>query len=224
MDAKSIRTSSKVRLGIVAAGACAAALALFAWEPTSSAQIKSPGAHPDYSVEVDPHLVLGLADHPWGSSTNGWGAGARISIPIVEQGPIRTINNSMAIGFGADWVHFSDTCWGYWYHGAPVNYPYATQDCTANTLWFPVVLQWNFWLTKVVSVFGEPGLSIVHRSWDWWWASPACQYGWCKTTQSTTDLEPFVFFAGARFLFSQSAGLTIRLGWPYASVGASLLF
>jgi hypothetical protein len=32
-----------------------------------------------------------------------------------------------------------------------------------------------------------------------------------------------VFFAGGRFLFSDNLGLTVRLGWPYASVGMSIL-
>jgi len=207
-------------------GVCAGALALVAGEPSASAQIKSPGAHPSYGVEVDPHLILGWADHYWGHK-NGWGVGGRFTVPIIEQGPISKINNSMGIGFGVDWVHFSDQCWGYYWHGDYYG-PYAGEDCTANTLWFPVVLQWNFWLTKVISVFGEPGLSIVHRSWDWY--QPHCPgslsgwYGWCKTHDSETDLEPLVMFGGARFLFSDSAGLTVRLGWPYASVGASLLF
>lgn len=222
MNAKSIRYGRSSHAVVAAVGAGAAALVFLAAEPTASAQIKSPGAHPSYGVEVDPHLVLGYADHYWGHK-NGWGAGARFSIPIVDQGPISKINNSMAIGFGVDWVHFSDYCWGDYWHG-DYYAPYATEKCSANTLWFPVTLQWNFWLTKVISVFGEPGLSIVHRSWDFWWPNNNCPQGWCKTSDSTTDLEPFVFFAGARFLFSDSAGLTVRLGWPYASVGASLLF
>lgn len=220
MNAKSTRYSGKGWASVAAV--CAAGLAFFSAEQTSSAQIKSPGAHPHYSVEVDPHLVLGYTDQYWGHK-NGWGAGARFSVPIVEQGPISKINNSMAIGFGVDWVHFSDYCWGDWWHGAYYA-PYANEKCTANTLWFPVVLQWNFWLTKVISVFGEPGLAVVHRSWDFWWANNNCPNGACKGSESDTTIEPFAFFAGARFLFSDSAGLTIRLGWPYASVGASLLF
>jgi hypothetical protein len=27
----------------------------------------------------------------------------------------------------------------------------------------PVALQWNFWLTDVISVFGEPGLALGYR-------------------------------------------------------------
>lgn len=221
MNATSRRYSCKGRAGTVVAGVCAAGLVFVAAERSASAQIKSPGSHPRYGVEVEPHLVLQWTHHPWHSNEDGLGLGARFNIPIIEDGPIKKINNSMAIGFGVDWVHFSDYCWGWGYWRGPVPDQYARSECEASHLWFPVVLQWNFWLTKVISVFGEPGLAIVHERWEYYWD---CAGDWCKYDESDTDVEPVLFAAGARFLFTDTFGLTVRLGWPYASAGASLLF
>ena len=212
------------RAGVVSVAACVGIVAWTCAEGSAAAQIKSPGAHPHYGVEVEPHVVLQWGDHPWGHSKDGWGLGARATIPIIEDGPIGKINNSMGIGFGLDWAHFSDYCWDYWYRGDPVNSPYANEKCTANTLWFPVVLQWNFWIHKSISVFAEPGLAIVHRSWDVWWHDGGCAAGWCKRADSETTVEPLLLFGGARFHINDRSAVTLRIGWPYLSLGASLFF
>ena len=60
----------------------------------------------------------------------------------------RQINNSVAIGFGLDLLHY-DSCW----YNAP---------CSANYIHIPVVMQWNFYVAQRWSVFGEPGLVIFH--------------------------------------------------------------
>jgi hypothetical protein len=68
----------------------------------------------------------------------------------------------------------------------------------------PIVLQWNFWLTQRWSVFGEPGFAVV--------SGPGPE-----------SFDPFVFYAGARFLFTDRIGLTMRVGYPDVSVGVSFL-
>ena len=83
-------------------------------------------------------------------------------------------------------------------------------------------MQWNFFLTPVVSVFGEPGLAIRYRTWGYDGADcPEFSDLEC----SEDDVDPFepVFFAGGRFLFSRTAGLVVRLGSPYISIGATFL-
>lgn len=213
-------------LVVAATAVGAGALVWLVGASPAGAQIKRPGSHPKYSVELEPHLLFHHAGYGWYGDDDGWGPGVRLSIPIIEDGPIKKINNSMAIGFGLDWAHFSGNCWGY-YWGRPrpdprdPNYYYWGQDCSANEIWAPVVLQWNFFLTELISVFGEPGLAIVRRSWEYYAPCPA---GWCKDTDSDTDLKPLVMFAGVRFHFSDSIGLTLRLGWPYVSAGASFFF
>jgi hypothetical protein len=95
--------------------------------------IKHPGDHPRYVLEAEPHLLLG-----WREFRDGPGAGFRATIPIVHNGFVSTINNSVGIGFGID--------------VDPLRH--------ADKFAVPVVMQWNFWLSTHWSVFGEPGVAI----------------------------------------------------------------
>ena len=70
----------------------------------------------------------------------------------------------------------------------------------------PVAMQWNFWLTTHWSVFGEPGLALaVNREND------------------RSLLHP-IFNAGGRYHFTDKIALTLRIGYPSISVGASFFF
>jgi len=191
--------TSRIALSLVPA------LAAIAWPALAEAQIKQPGAHPRYSIELEPHLIVQHSDD-WLAEDEGFGPGLRLTIPLIHDGPIPTINNSLGIGFGMD-VAFYDEC-----QRRP------NDDCDARMLWFPVVAQWNFFFTKVVSVFGEAGFGIVHRSADW-------DNGCLSDDCDETDLDLFQpqFFGGGRFLFSDSVGLVVRLGTPYVSIGATFL-
>ena len=106
------------------------------------------------------------------------GVGFRGTIELVDNGFIATINNTIGIGFGVDWTdkHFRT----------------------------PVVMQWNFWLSRNWSVFGEPGGVLNFKKND------------------KVDIKP-AFYAGGRFHFSDSITLTMRVGHPTASVGVSFL-
>lgn len=177
--------------------------------------IKNPGEHPHYSVELEPHLVLDWAGAP-GPHSEGFGLGFRASIPLFHNGPVDTINNNMAITFGFDWTRGSHAC-GPWRDAWRQGWP---EDCHIDSFWFPVALQWNFFLTDVISVFGEPGLAIVHFRWDQWqrcWAP-----GYCDANGSDTRLRP-VFWGGARFLLSDHVGITVRMGYPSITAGVSFL-
>jgi hypothetical protein len=86
-----------------------------------------------------------------------------------------------------------------------------------------VALQWNFYVHPRISVFGEVGLAIVHERWVW--ARPCNNpAGFCEYRESDTSLMNFVFYPGARFMVSDSIGITARLGFPHLTVGASFLF
>jgi hypothetical protein len=220
-----MRNASCLTRSVIHLSAAAAAVALLLATAPARAEsvIKHPGDHPDYSVELEPHGVFQWGQSPDWMGNDGFGLGFRASIPFLRNGPIQRINNNMAIGFGLDWAHFSNDWWCYGgrpYTAWPNNY-----GCTANSLWFPVVLQWNFFLTDVISVFGEPGLAIVHDWWSGWQYcnNPNNPYGACQYTWSDTYFQPFVFWAGARFIFGKVAGITVRLGWPSITLGASFL-
>lgn len=168
--------------------------------------IKNPGDHPDYSVELEPHGLLGWQRHWVGT---GFGLGARASIPIVKNGFVKTINNNVAISFGLDWVRYSD-CYYYW-RGS--NY-----GCGASYLLAPVAMQWNFWLTEKWSVFGEPGLYIYHGFYDDYYCDP--RFIGCRYPGDRTSVD-FAFYAGGRFHFNDKVSLTMRIGYPTVSIGAS---
>ena len=192
------------------AGAIAAIASTAGGHAEAQSIIKNPGDHPPYSVELEPHLALG-----WGHlyRGNGFGAGARLGIVIVDNGFVKSINNSVAISFGMDWIRYS----GCYYYDGRARYSYG---CGASYFVFPVAMQWNFWLTPRWSVFGEPGLYVYHGIFDYDYCNnglPGCGYA----TRGGVD---FAFFAGGRFHFSDKVALTMRLGYPTSSVGVSFLF
>jgi hypothetical protein len=197
-----------------------AGLSLLAASSAATAQIKQPGAHPDYGVEIEPHVVLQWAREPL--ADEGLGLGARFTIPFLDNGPISKINNNMGIGFGFDWVRFEDPCWGWRGWRGPRDPFLYTDECSATVLHFPVVLQWNFFLTPMISVFGEPGFEIEHTSlsFDWYCNGPNGII--CEQDFDETDVE-FVFWGGARFMFSDTFGALVRVGTPYLSAGITLL-
>lgn len=94
--------------------------------------IKTPGDHPRYVFEAEPHLIFGWGDpfFPLGLP----GAGFRGTFHIAD-GFVKTINDSVGIGFGVD-------------------------VASNGHLVVPIVMQWNFWLSTHWSVFGEPGVAI----------------------------------------------------------------
>ncbi len=218
---KTYPTLRNRQAGRVVAVFAAVSLVFLSASP-ADAQIKRPGSHIKYGVEIEPHLVYQWA-HESGLD-EGFGLGFRASVPIIEDGPIKKINDSMAISFGIDWTRFEDPCGSYWWRGprpAPNDrdYYYWNEDCKATQLWFPVVLQWNFWLTETISVFGEPGLAFQHVRWNYYFPCNSPD-GWCEEDDTDTDLEP-VFWGGARFLLSDSIAITLRIGEPSFTAGAS---
>jgi hypothetical protein len=163
--------------------------------------VKHPGDHPAYSVEAEPHLLLGWDDV---YASDGYGVGARFSIPIVDNGFVPQINNSVAIGFGLDLLHY-DSCW----YG-------NNATCSANYIHIPVVMQWNFYVARRWSVFGEPGLVIFHGFVD----DCPPQFNDCPGRPRVTSLEPALYLGG-RYHFNDKMSLTMRIGFPSISFGVS---
>ena len=189
------------------------ALALV-WSGAASAQIKQPGAHPRYSLELDPHLVIQHASGPF-LDDEGWGVGLRASIPFMHNGPIPQINNNIGISFGGDLAFFDDDA------GCRSRENTLLGDeCDGTSLWLPVTFQWNFFFTKIVGAFFEIGPAVSYWSQDW---VDDCQGNPCERSASELDLLDFAVFFGGRFLFGERVGMTVRLGYPYVSIGATFL-
>ena len=136
---------------------------------------------------------------------------------IVQNGFVPSINNSVAISFGVDWVHYSGTgC--YVYNTGPHLYTGPCYDVgDANTLFFPVVMQWNFFVARQWSVFGEPGLVIYHGFFDYCTNAPAgCQ------NPSSTGVD-VALYVGGRYHVSDHVALVLRIGYPTFSFGVSFM-
>ena len=167
--------------------------------------VQRPGDHFPYFVEIEPHLDLAYGT--WTADVGagaGYGLGGRFSFTIVKNGFVPTINNSVAIGVGLDFLHFG--CGGDGF------------GCSLNSLALPVVLQWNFYLSRDWSVFGEPGVFIYHQffSYD---ANINCGRFGCPNVTETSLLP--AFYVGARYKFNDRLALTMRVGYPTVSIGLS---
>ena len=167
---------------------------------------------PQYGVEIEPHLNLAFAGFIDEYRAFGWGPGVRFSIPVMSPGFIKSINDSIAISFGADLLHYDG--YRYFCNGRGCLSAYDAPGLWA--IYFPVTMQWNFWLSDKWSVFGEPGLVIRHAFVD----NNYCN-GDYYDCRNVTQLFP-AFYGGARFHFGETTALTLRLGYPTAlSVGLS---
>jgi hypothetical protein len=189
------------------------ALGALAFSGDALAQIKQPGAHAHYDTEIEPHLFIQWNDEPtW--NDEGFGLGLRVTIPLVHNGPIDTINNNMGIGFGFDWAHFDDACLGGGFR-LNGNVVVQTDGCEANEFWVPVVWQWNFFFSKLISALFEPGLALEYTD------GLACDNeggpGWV-CDDSDLDIE-FVLWLGVRFHLGDDFALVLRLGTPSLDFG-----
>ena len=183
----------------------------------ASAQIGHSGNHPHYSAELEPHLVVQWNDEPWWDD-DGIGVGLRATLPILQDGPVRSINNSLGIGFGLDWAHFGDGCWQ---AGPGGPRPNTIDDCSADDFWVPIVVQWNFFFSDLISAFPELGLAIEHTTWDGRWCGRGRELYLCAEGDSSdTDVE-LVLWLGVRFHLAERFALTLRLGTPSLLLGAS---
>ena len=188
-----------------------AATALVADPAAAQSTIKQPGNRPGYVFEAEPHLALGLFDPPGFGAGTGLGAGFRGTVEIVKNGFISKLNNSVGIGFGLDYLRYDG-----WqgprgqcerFEPGPAGVPICVRVSGRNHVnyfFLPVVMQWNFWLHRKWSVFGEPGVAFYFDDGHF-------------------DFSPFVLYAGGRYHITDRITLTMRLGYPAFSLGVSFL-
>jgi hypothetical protein len=97
--------------------------------------IESPGDHPAYRFEAEPHALLGF-----GSIENGaFGAGFRGTLLLMDPGFVKSINDVLGITFGGDFFL------GRKRHDA---------------LYIPVQAHWGFFFTQHWSAFTELGVGF----------------------------------------------------------------
>jgi hypothetical protein len=107
------------------------------------------------------------------------GVGFRGTFTLAQDGFISGINDTVGLGVGMDWTH--------------------------DNAYVPVVMQWNFWLSRYWSVFGEPGIALRFSD----------RFG--------TNHPDVTLYGGARFRFAERATLTFRVGYPALALGVSFL-
>jgi len=164
---------------------------------TASAQsiIRHPGEHPTYSFEAEPHLAVAPFE------AGGVGPGFRGTFVAVDNGFVPSINDSIGIGVGLDWLFYGDHCAG------------TPRVCaTQSDAMIPVVMQWNFWLHPRWSVFGEPGIAFHFRS----------------HIDHDFVFDAFTIYGGGRYHITDRITLTMRLGVPVihdnaVTIGVSFL-
>ena len=198
------------RCALVGAVSITATLAVSSARAQST--IRNPNDRPDTTLELEPHFVLGAFDPPGPGpgSDAGFGGGVRASFEVARNGFIGKLNDSVAVGVGLDVLEYDGHPRGYCERFEPG--PNSTQICTrvsgsGSSVYYlvPVVMQWNFWLTRRWSVFGEPGFLFRYVNDDF-------------------GFNPFVLYGGGRLHFSDSIALTLRVGYPTFSLGVSFLF
>lgn len=175
--------------------------------------IKQGNASRSYKVEIEPRGIFAPFPPPRGWASAGLGGGINFGINLAPKGFLPSVYDSVALGIGLDFVQY--------FGGGP-----STSECVewqgsgdsaicvrtrsgsgpALLVYTPVVMQWNFYLTPKWSVFGEPGFAMFFRS------APHENLG--------VGAIPTVS-VGGRYHFSNKATLTMRLGYPYTTIGVS---
>jgi hypothetical protein len=102
--------------------------------------LRRPGQHPAYFVELEAHLAFTAFDPP-GEARPGAGPGARVSLDLLDNGPIATLNNTLGVSAGVDYIAVGG----------------------GSHVFIPVLVQYNLWLAERVGVFIEPGIGIIVR-------------------------------------------------------------
>lgn len=184
-----------------------AALALGKPALADTLVIDRPGAHPNYGFEAEPHVLVGFIDPPGFGHGSGYGVGFRGTIELVDNGFIKTINNTIGIGFGLDFVRYGRGRGRCVAEGPARECVDYDDDVNVDNVWVPVVMQWNFWLSRNWSVFGEPGLAVRFES----------------DSDDDLHVEYLQLYLGGRYHFSENIALTMRVGYPTFSVGLSFL-
>jgi hypothetical protein len=200
-------SSSLLPTRLFALALVGSALSLTARAHADTPIIRDAGDHARYTFEAEPHLLLGLIDPPGPADGTGLGLGFRGTVILVDNGFVPTINNSVGIGFGLDWVHYGGGRQFCVTDSGPSRQTVCENSASVSESWIPVVMQWNFFLSRQWSVFGEPGLAVRYQS------VPGVH---------DVSVDPQLYLGG-RWHFSDQMTLTMRLGYPTFSVGVSFL-
>lgn len=196
-------TSRVVRRVLFAAASLAGVVVPSAANADVTVRVEGPTppreAAAAYSVELEPHFTFG-PENVYGDA--GFGAGLRAGIPLVV-GHLGEVPDNLALSFGGDVVHYENCFYG--------------SDCGANYLMLPVAAQWNVFVARRVSLFGEGGLYVYKG----WFSGCADGQVGCSAPSDFGVLPTIA--VGGRIHLGDMTALTLRLGYPTTTIGVSFM-
>jgi len=134
----------------------------------------------------------------------GLDTGVRFGIPIVHNGFIDSIDNSVYINFGFE-LYYADEGWD----GANKHYYVG--------FGIPVMLHWEFYFNDTWSVFAELGFQVYFP--------PAFVHGEAGRGNYYVEAGGWVIgMVGGTLHFNEVIGLTLRVGNPYVAFGVTFQF
>lgn len=143
--------------------------------PTAWALAQHDGSGPNRFAHVRFEIHVGFNWY------GGIGGGARLEFPIVPRGLLSGVDDELALSLGAEVFYFY--------------VPNAVGVGVAPLL----ALQWNFYVSRAVSVFPELGVAFLF--------GPARERYW------STFIAPYAG-VGIRFHFTDRNAFLIRASWP----------
>lgn len=160
--------------------------------------LSAPAFATDISEPFSGDRAMALEFH---AGFTGYGSGlvggGRFGIPIVDNGFIGPINNSVYINFGADFYLLSRVA-GF------------RSNRGGIAIGLPVALQWNFYFSDDWSAYAEAGLNFYIDSY--FLEGNDLRFGgsWLITA------------VGGRYHLNESMALIGRVGSPYLSFGIEI--
>ena len=107
--------------------------------------LRMPAQHAN-QLEVEVHAAFGFNYYNAGNNAVGLGAGVRVGIVLLPNGPLPSINNSLAVSVGGDFLYNTYSCG-------------RGTSCAYLTLVPELMAQWNFYFTPILSAFVEIGVA-----------------------------------------------------------------
>lgn len=187
-----------MRTTVIGSSIIAACFALTLAPTSAHAQsvIKNPNAHPDYRVELEPHGDL-IFFRYGGAGYEGYSR-AYFGNPEFGAGFRATIE----VGDPAFIPKINNTV-GITFGIDLTNCRFCNGD--DFRIWNPVGLQWNFWFTDKWSAFADLGFMLRNN-------------GFYHHVYAD-----FFGMLGGRYMFTDRVGLTMRIGYPFVSLGVSFM-
>ncbi|WP_437569518.1 hypothetical protein [Sorangium sp. So ce542] len=172
-----------------------ASVTLLTLAPEAQANIKNPNDHPDYVAELEPHANFVFLHRDYGLRRYGRRYYDDFGDPEFGLGFRATIE----LADPAFIPRLNNTV-GISFGLDFTNCTYCRRDFT---IWSPVTMQWNFFFNDKWSAFADLGAVLrTDGFYDEVWFD-------------------FVTMVGGRYHFNDDISLTMRIGYPFFSVGVS---